>query len=390
MISTSTASTAIRCLPYAIKQVLRHRVRTGLTVVGIAISMFLFTAVQAMDRGVTRVTQHAAAETSLIVYRADRFCPATSELPEDYKSRIERVAGVESVMPMRVVVNNCRAGLDVVTFRGVPREQFLASRGERLKLLSGSKEDWLRRTDAALVGETLAARRGLSTGMSFNAAGITVNVAGIITSDDEQDRNAVYTALEFLQLAGRDTMGIVTQFSVTVKDPSLLEPVADEIDAMFARSQAPTTTFTEQAFLGRVAADVIELVAFARWLALGCLVAVLALVANSIVLSAQSRIAEHAVLQTLGFTGPLVAWLIIAEGVLLSLAGGALGAVAALAAVQHTALAISVEGVTIPIVAELDSLLVGVAICAALGVIAGLVPAWQASRRQITECFRAV
>lgn len=390
MISTSTTSTAIRCLPYAIKQVLRHRVRTGLTVVGIAISMFLFTAVQAMDRGVTRVTQHAAAETSLIVYRADRFCPATSELPEDYKARIERVAGVDSVMPMRVVVNNCRAGLDVVTFRGVPREQFLAARGERLRLLAGSKDDWLRRTDAALVGETLAARRGLSTGMSFNAAGITVNVAGIITSDDEQDRNAVYTALEFLQLAGRDTMGIVTQFSVTVNDPSLLEPVADEIDAMFARSQAPTTTFTEQAFLGRVAADVIELVAFARWLALGCLVAVLALVANSIVLSAQSRIAEHAVLQTLGFTGPLVAWLIIAEGVLLSLAGGALGAAAALAAVQHTAIAISVEGVTIPIVAELDSLLVGVAICAALGVIAGLVPAWQASRRQITECFRAV
>jgi ABC-type antimicrobial peptide transport system permease subunit len=32
----------------------------------------------------------------------------------------------------------------------------------------------------------------------------------------------------------------------------------------------------------------------------------------------------------------------------------------------------------------------GLALAVALGALAGLVPAWQASRRQITACFRAI
>ena len=52
----------------------------------------------------------------------------------------------------------------------------------------------------------------------------------------------------------------------------------------------------------------------ARWLGIGCLIAVMALVANAIVLSVQSRVSEHAVLQTLGFSGRLVSALIVAEG----------------------------------------------------------------------------
>jgi putative ABC transport system permease protein len=141
--------------------------------------------------------------------------------------------------------------------------------------------------------------------------------------------------------------------------------------------------------VGRVADDVIELVGFARWLGLGCLAAVLALVANSIVLGVQSRVSEHAVLQTLGFSGRLVAMLIILEGVLLALVGGAVGAVTALLVAGMGSYALSVEGTTIPIVANGALLLTGMVVCGAIGVIAGLVPAWQASRREIAECFRA-
>ena len=114
----------------------------------------------------------------------------------------------------------------------------------------------------------------------------------------------------------------------------------------------------------------------------------LALVANSIILGVQSRIAEHAVLQTLGFTGRLVAALIIAEGVLLATLGGALGAALAVAAARYSNVALSVEGASIPIVADARLLASGLAVCVLIGVIAGLVPAWQASRRQIAACFR--
>ena len=380
----------IRCIPYVLKQVTRHRVRSLLTVMGIAIAMFLFTAVQAMNRGVTEATTATANDTTLVVYREDRYCPATSQLPQDYQRRIEGIEGVVSVTPMKVVVSNCRTSLDVVTFRGVPKEEFLNGMGKRLELIDGSAEDWLARTDAALLGETLAARRNLKPGMRFDAAGITATVAGIVRSPDPQDQNVAYTALEFVQLAGRDQLGIVTQFNVKVEESSLLEPVSKDIDELFSTAQEPTATFGEKAFIGRLADDIIELVGFARWLGLGCLAAVLALVANSIILGVQSRISEHAVLQTLGFKSGHVAALIVTEGVLLAVIGGMLGAAGALAVARFGKFALSVEGTSIPITANTGLLLTGIVVCIIIGVLAGLVPAWQASRRSIVECFRSV
>lgn len=381
---------AIKFVPYIAKQAWRHRVRSGLTLMGIAIAMFLFTAVQAMRTGVEAATTATANDTTLVVYRKDRFCPVTSELPQDYQRRIEQVPGVVSAIPMKVVVSNCRTSLDVVTFRGVPKDDFIASRGDKFEVIDGSLEDWKRRTDAALLGETLATRRGLKAGQTFDAAGITAYVAGVIRSKDAQDHNVAYTALEFVQLAGRDQLGIVTQFNVKVEDASMLDGVAEAIDDQFSRAQDPTQTFGEKAFVARIADDIVELVGFANWLGIGALIAVLALVGNAIILSVQSRIAEHAVLQTLGFNGRLVAMLIVAEGVLLSLIGGVLGAAAAMLIARFGSFALSVEGQSIPITAGWRVLAIGVLVCVALGVLAGLVPAWQASRREIATCFRAV
>ncbi len=380
----------LRYVPLVLKQLYRHGARSILTIAGVGIAMFLFTAVQAMQHGVRVTTQETAKDTTLVVYRKDRFCPATSLLPQDYVSRIERIEGVTAAMPVKVVVNNCRTSLDVVTFRGVPKEEFLADRGDRLEVIEGSIGEWKRRTDASLIGETLARRRGLSPGMTFDAAGITTYVAGIVRSDLPQDQNVAYTALEFVQLAGRDQLGIVTQFNVKVEDPELLKPVAAEIDGLFRTAQEPTATFSEKAFVGRIADDIIELVGFARWLGLGCLVAVLALVGNAIVLSVQGRIMEHAVLQTLGYSGSLIGRLIVAEGVALALLGGVIGGTAALAVAHWGSFALSVEGQSIPIMASPALLATGIVVCTALGVVAGLVPAFQASRREIAACFRAV
>tara|TARA_R110002072_G_scaffold42064_22_gene119280 strand:- start:185457 stop:186608 length:1152 start_codon:yes stop_codon:yes gene_type:complete len=379
----------IACIPYVYKQIVRNRVRSLLTVMGIAIAMFLFTSVQAMNQGVTIATTATANDTTLVVYREDRYCPSTSQLPQDYQPRIEGIDGVESATPMKIVVSNCRTSLDVVTFRGVPRQAFLDGPGSKFKLVSGSYDDWLSRTDAALLGETLAQRRGLKPGMMFDAAGITAYVAGVVSSSNPQDQNVAYTALEFVQLAGRDQLGIVTQFNVKVSDSSQLDRVGEEIDELFSSAQEPTATFSEKAFIGRVADDIIELVGFARWLGLGCLAAVLALVGNSIVLGVQSRVSEHAVLQTLGFSGRLVAVLIVAEGVLLSIIGGSLGAIAAVVIAKYGSFALSVEGTTIPIVASTSLLLWGIVVCSLIGIVAGLVPAWQASGREIAACFRA-
>src|SRR5687768_5568076 len=325
----------LKFLPLVWKQVTRHRTRTLLTVGGVATAMFLFTAVQAMQAGVREATETTAKDTTLVVYRQNRFCPATSRLPEYYGDRIAKVPHVASVIPMQIVVNNCRTSLDVVTFRGVPEDDFTSTYAPRFRVLDGSIDSWKSRTDAALLGETLASRRGLKSGDRFDAAGVTVFVAGVVRSDEPQDQNVAYVHLQFLQRAtGNRKLGVVTQFNVKVDDPARLEEVAKAIDAEFARDPDPTSTSAEKAFVARAAADVVGIVNFTRWLGWGCLAAVLALVGNAIVLSVQDRIREHAVLQTLGYSGSLIARLIVIEGLTLGLIGGVIGTLGAIALVR--------------------------------------------------------
>src|SRR5262245_41953291 len=146
-------------LPLAWKQIVRHPTRSGLTIAGVAVAMFLFCGVQAMQAGAEAATQAAASDNTLVVYRKDRYCPFASRLPQSYLDRIGRVPGVEAVVPMRIVVTNCRTSLDVITFRGVPDDSFREAYGGGLKFLHGSFDEWQRRSDGVLLGEALAARR---------------------------------------------------------------------------------------------------------------------------------------------------------------------------------------------------------------------------------------
>jgi len=356
--------------------------------------MFLFVTVQALQEGVTRATEAAAGDTTLVVYRENRFCPATSRLPQYYVERIEKIPGVASAVPVKIVVNNCRASLDVITYRGVRGDDIAGTGGWSSKwtLVAGSVAEWQKRSDSALVGETLAARRGFKVGQSFDSSGVTVVVAGIIRSDQPQDQNVAYVHLDFLQQsAGKGGgLGTVTQFTVRVNDPAKMEAVAAAIDEQFRAEADPTTTRPEKAFVAQAGADIVEIVRFTRWLGWGCLGAVLALVANAIVLSVQDRIKEHAVLQTLGFRSGLIARMIVSEGMIIGLMGGALGTGAALGIVHFGHFSLSQEGLSVTVAASWGVLALGLAISASVGVVAGLVPAIRAGRREIAACLRAV
>ncbi len=379
-------------IPTVWRQIVRARVRSALTITGIALAMFLFTSVEAMREGVRAATESAADDATLVVYRENRFCPFSSRLPQYYGDRIERIEGVESVVPVQILVSNCRASLDVVTFRGVPPIDIEDMLGGVPDLVEGDPADWDRRSDSALVGESLAARRGITVGDRFSAAGITVYVSGIVASDRAQDRNVAYVHLPFLQESVRrgGTGGIVTQFQVVVDDPTRIDEVARLIDAEFASDEHPTSTWPEKAFTGRAARDIVQLVGFAAWLGWGSLAAVLALVANAIVLAMRDRIRDHAVLQTLGFTGGLIAWMVLLEGAILGLVGGAVGALATFIAIAIGRFGMTMEGVSIEIANDPTIALVGAGISVALGLLAGAVPAIRAARAGIVQGLRAV
>ena len=384
--------TMLRTIPIVLKQIRRSPIRSGLTVGGIAIAMFLFCFVEAMRDGVSNATTASAEDATLIVYRQNRYCPFSSKLPQYYGDRIEKIEGVTSAVPVQITVTNCRASLDVVTFRGVPRDELVDVLEPGWTIANGSISDWKKRGDGALIGESLAARRGVRVGDRFSAAGLTVYVAGIIESEAPQDRNVSYVHLPFLQESMRTggTGGSVTQFMVKVNNPLVMDEVARTIDGEFRFESHPTSTSSEKAFVGRAARDIIEIVGFATWLGWSALVTVFALVANAIVLAMRDRIRDHAVLQTLGFTGGLIGFMVVFEGAVLGILGGGIGALAAWSVARIGHFSMTMEGLNVEISTSPLLLLIGISLSLALGILAGIVPAWRVSRREIAHSFRTV
>lgn len=375
-------------LGLAWKQLTRHRLRTALTVLGVAAGMFLFTAVETLQRSLSGATETTASDTVLVVYRENRFCPATSRLPEHYLDEIRRIEGVREVIPVQVVVNNCGTSLDVITFRGVP-EGMLRKYAPEIAILEGSEEDWTRRDDGALLGEQFARRRGLRAGDRFDAVGITVHVAGILRSPFPQDNNVAYVKLPFLQQASKIGLGVVTQFNVRVNSSRDLDRVAHEIDQRFRSGQLPTNTRPEKAFFAETAQQLIELISFTRWLGLGSVVAVVGLVANAVLLVVRGRVKENAVLRTLGYPGRAIAWLVLAEGGMLGLAGGVLGVSLAALFLHWQTFTLGSEGHTLAVRPDWPVLFVGIGAALLLGMIASLWPAWRAMRQPIVASLRS-
>ena len=184
-------------VPYVLKTLWRHRSRTILTVSGSAVALFVFCFVGAVQEGMNDLWRRQGVKGSLIAFQANKFCPATSHLPQDYDQQIARMDGVREVVPVQVFTNNCRASLDVVVFYGVPPEKLRKVRD--FQLLWGNWSEFENHQDAAVVGRAVASRRGINVGDKFSIGDLSVNVAGVYSSDDPAEENYIYSHLEFLQ-----------------------------------------------------------------------------------------------------------------------------------------------------------------------------------------------
>jgi putative ABC transport system permease protein len=371
----------------ALKNLVRHRLRSLLTILGVSAGMFLYASVQTMQHSLAVATEAGAADTTLVVYRENRFCPATSRLPEHYLSVIERIPGVRQVIPIQIAVNNCGASLDVITFRGVPPET-LRSYNPDINVVEGAYEDFLNQSDGALVGQHFARRRGLSPGDTFEAVGVNVTVAGIIASNSPQDENVAYVHLPFLQQASRVGLGVVTQFNVKVESAELLQPVAEKIDETFAADQQPTHTRPEKAFFAETAKELIQLIGFTRWLGLGAVVAVAALVANALVLIVRSRVKENAVLRTLGYPSSAIGCLVVSEGGMLGLIGSIIGVGGSALFLSWQNFTMGNEGLTLAIQPKLAVIFGSLIAGSLLGLFASFWPAFQAARQPLITSLR--
>ena len=375
-------------LPLVLKTLWRHRSRTLLTVTGSAVALFVFCFVGAVQEGMNDLQRRQASKQSLVVFQANKFCPATSHLPQDYDGKIKKLRGVREVVPIQVFTNNCRASLDVIVFYGVPPEKLRGARD--FELLSGGWSEFEGHQDAAVVGRAVAARRGIQVGDKFSIGALNVQVAGVFASDDPAEENYIYSHLGFLQRTrGQNLVGTVTQHEVLLDPEANADAVCDEIDELFRGGPVATDTRPKGVFQARSLGDLTQLISMAHYLGFACVGLVLALVATTTVMSVEDRIKEHAVLQTLGFTGGRVFGLVLFESVILSVAGGAIGVGAALAVLAMSHLSVGAEAVTIAFQPSWTLAALGLAVAGAVGFLAGVAPGWHAARAEIVTALRA-
>jgi putative ABC transport system permease protein len=376
-----------RFTPYVIKSLLRHRGRTLLTVSGAAVALLVFCFVASVQEGLHRLTDSEHAQRTLIVFQESRFCPTSSRLPQDYADRIGKLPGVRNVVPVLVWTNSCRSILDAIVFHGVPAAELRSARD--LSLSSGDWSEFSGRHDAALVGRNVARRRNLAVGEQFSIGEISVKVAGVFESPMPAEEDLIYTNLQFLQYTpGLNAAGLVTQHEVHLTDDVEPEAVARAIDQALRAGPVATTTRRKGAFQASALSDLVDLIGFAHWLGYACVALVLSLVAATTVMSVQDRIREHAVLQTLGLRPARVFRLVIAESLLMCVVGGVLGTATALAVLASGGMAVGAEGVTISFRPSWQLAAMGITVSLAVGILAALMPAFQAARTQIVSALR--
>jgi putative ABC transport system permease protein len=377
----------LKFLPYVLKSIWRHRARTLLTVSGTAVALFVFCFISSVQQGLLVLTAGRDADRTLIVFQENRFCPQSSRMPQDYERTIAKIPGVQDVIPIKVFTNNCRASLDAIVFQGMPPEQLKTWRV--MNLQAGAWSSFEDQDDGALVGADVAVRRGLSVGDKFTIGNVSVVVGGVFKSAVGAENNLIYTHLDFLQRTrGANDVATVTQLEVHLQDTVDPDLLAKQIDQQFRSGPVATTTRTKGMFQADTLADLAQLIGFVHWLGYACVGLVLSLVATTTVMSVQDRIREHAVLQTLGLRPRRVFLLVILESLLLSTLGGIIGVVGSWLLLSSTAMSVAAEGVTIAFESSPTLAVQGIVVAIAVGLLAGIVPGWHASRAEIVPALR--
>jgi putative ABC transport system permease protein len=374
------------------KNAFRHRLRTLLTLAGLAIAVLAFgllrTVVDAWYAGAA-----AASGTRLITRNAISLA---TFLPLHYESRIRGVEGVT-----RVVRSNWFGGIYQEPKNFFP--QFAVSDNyfelyPEFIVPPAELGAWVRDRKGCIVGRSLAEQYGFKVGDVLPIRGTIYPgtwefvVRGIFDGADSTKitRQMVFhwdSLNETLRKTAPRRADAVGLFIVGIDNIDNAAAVATGIDGLFTNSLAETLTETEQAFqLGFVAMSD-QIVAAIRIVSYVVILIILAVMANTMAMSARERTSEYATLKALGY-GPLfLAVLIVGESLFICALGGAIG----IAATVPTAVAFKKMVSIFPVFAVSVQTLWAQAACAGVvALAAAIVPATRAARVRIVEGLRAI
>jgi len=385
----------LRYLTLVLKNTLRNRRRTTLTVLSIAASLCLLGSLAAMYRAF--FLAEATEEESLRLIVRNRVS-ITSVVPIWYGDRIRQIPGVRAVSvlmwfggsykdPKEWKNNFARYSVD-------HKELFTIFPEYRIS--EEEKQAFLRERTACVIGRDIADRLGLRSGDRVVLEGdlfpvrLELTVRGIY--DCRRDNENLFFHHEYLRESLPDFpkgyKNIAAMFIIRAHDTESVPRIAAVVDESFRNSPFQTKTETERAFELSFLSYLGNVKVFLLSLAAALTFTVILVSANTMAMTVRERAREVGVLRTLGFTRGMVLAVILAEAVLIALAGGALGI--SLAALSCNLLRripvmfVSLQGLYVTPAVGVACL----AVAAAIGVVSASAPAWSAARRAIVQSLR--
>jgi putative ABC transport system permease protein len=381
-------------LKLIIRNAFRHRLRTLLTMLGIVIAVLAFgllqTVVDAWSAGVD-----AASSTRLVTRNAISL---VFPLPLTYEEKIRQVPGVKTVsranwfggvyidkrnfFPQFAV--DGRAYLELYPEYRVAPEQLKAFLLDRKGCVVGRK---LAQTYGWRLGDTVPLR-----GTIFPGSWEFVVRAIYDGEDAGTNESQLFFHWDYLNETVKRTAprraNQVGIFLVGISDPDAAAQTSREVDALFRNSLAETLTETEKAFQLGFFAMTEAIVVAIRIVSFVIIVIIMAVMANTMAMTARERMPEYATLKALGFHPRFLGGLMFGESLFIALTAGGLGMLATFPLVKGFG---NLMGKLFPVFQlSTQTLLLQTAAVALVGVIAALVPSWRASRVVIAEGLRAI
>jgi putative ABC transport system permease protein len=314
--------------------------------------------------------------------------------PRSYLNRIDAVDGVTSAVSFNWLGGTFQDERNQVAAQSTDPDRFFQVYPE-YKLPDEQKADWIADRGSMIVGKAVAARYGWKLGdivpirSSFYRRADGSNswdfrIAGIYDAGNG-DNSSLYFHWNYLNqsIGEPNQIGFVV---LRVRDPARLREVASQIDGQFANSPAETKTDTERAFIQGFANQMGDIGAIVTAVVSAVFFTILLVAGNTMAQSVRERTNELAVLKTLGFPGAAVAGMVLAEALVITALGGAIGL--GLATLFAQAMSASLQQFFPVIGVPPDTYVVGAILVVVLALLAALLPSIEAGRLKITEALR--
>jgi putative ABC transport system permease protein len=380
----------MKFLPLILANLRRHKVRTTLTVLSVALALFLFATLRTVVTQL-EISSQLGSANRVIVQNANAI---VFPLPQSYTNRLAGVPHVTLVTWANWFGGKFGDSKKFFAQFAVDPESYLKMYENDFIVPPDQKEAFLKERTAAIVGTGLLDAFGWKIGDNVTLQGTiypgdwTFTIRGTYSLKEEAYGNEQFLFhYDYLYERAPNTAS-PGWFILNIDDPNESANVARTIDDQFRNSSAPTKTGSEQSFSAGFMTMMGNIQLLMGTIGMAVVFAILLIAANAMLMDQRERTSEMAVLKTVGFSDRRIFTLIIIEATVIACTGALIGLGGAI--LLPLATGFNLFGMLPGFHVTSGTAMVGATIAILLSVISGFAPAYQAAKLPVVQALRRV